>query len=114
MQPKATMTTMVKLLILFKQPPDENAFEMQYVKVLAALEKLPGIQRRQANIVRGTPEGKSPYYRILEFYFKDFDALDAALTAEAGTSAGQELMSAFSDVVELHFVDVFEDDTPVE
>lgn len=105
---------MVKLLIIFRHPQDEARFEEQYVQVLASLEKMPGIQRRQANIVRGAPGGKSPYYRILEFYFSNFEALDAALTSDAGTNAGHKLMSAFSDVAELHFVDVFEDDTPVE
>lgn len=104
---------MVKLLILFKHPQDEPTFEQHYVNNLAALEKMPGIQRRQANIVRGAPGGKSQYYRVLEFYFKDFDALDAALTSEAGTTAGRQLLSTVGNLVELHFVDVFEDDTPV-
>ena len=105
---------MVKLLILFQHPEDESSFEQHYVKNLALLEEMPGIQRRQANMVRGAPGGKSPYYRILEFYFKDFEALDAALTSEAGLIAGRQLISTVGDLVELHFVDVFEDNTPVE
>ncbi|NJL94616.1 MAG: EthD family reductase [Anaerolineae bacterium] len=99
---------MVKLTILFKHPADEAAFEEAYSANLHLLEALPGIIRRQANMVQGGPRGKSSYYRILELYFQDFAALDAALTSEAGQAAGRALMSFAGDVVELLFVDVFE------
>jgi uncharacterized protein (TIGR02118 family) len=105
---------MVKLVLLFKRPADEIQFEAQYNANLALLEKMPGILRRQANIVWGGPGGDSQIYRILEFYFDDRAALDAALTSPAGAEAGQDLMAYAGDVVELLFVDVFEDDTPIE
>lgn len=104
---------MVKLVILFKHPEDEDTFERHYARNLVLLEKMPGIVRRQANMVLGGPAGKSPYYRILEFYFEDFDALDAALTSKVGDAAGKQLMRTVGSLVELVFVDVFEDDTPV-
>ncbi len=104
---------MVKLLILFKQPHNEADFEAHYVNNLALLEQLPGIIRRQANMVLGSPTGKSTYYRMLELYFEDFDALDAALTSEAGIAAGSQLMQTVGDLVELVFVDVFEDNAPL-
>lgn len=103
---------MVKLLLLFKQPTDESTFESHYVNNLAALERMPGILRRQANMVLGSPMGKSTYYRMLEFYFNSFEDLDAALTSEAGLTAGRQLMQTVGDLVELVFVDVFEDNTP--
>lgn len=103
---------MVKLLLLFKRPTNETTFETHYVENLALLERLPGIIRRQANMVLGSPMGTSSYYRMLELYFKSFEALDAALTSEAGVAAGSHLMQTVGDLVELVFVDVFEDDTP--
>ncbi len=103
---------MVKLLLLFRKPINEFLFEADYVKNLALLERLPGIVRRQANMVLGSPMEKSPYYRMLELYFEDFEALDAALTSEAGLAAGRQLMQTVGDLVELVFVDVFEDDSP--
>ena len=103
---------MVKLVLLFKKPDDEDAFEARYNKNLALLEKMPGITRRQANVVLGSPAGTSPYYRILEFYFDDFYTLDAAITSEAGRAAGGDLMQYAGKLVELIFVDVFEDNTP--
>jgi uncharacterized protein (TIGR02118 family) len=105
---------MVKLVLLFKRPADEIQFEAKYNANLALLEKMPGILRRQANIVWGGPGGDSQIYRILEFYFDDRAALDSALTSPAGAEAGQDLMAYAADVVELLFVDVFEDDNPIE
>jgi uncharacterized protein (TIGR02118 family) len=100
---------MVKLVIMYKHPTDEDAFEQGYVKSLASLEKMPGIIRQQANIVLGNPEGRSPYYRILELYFDSYENLDSALRSEEGVAAGRLLMELAGDLVELLFVDVFED-----
>lgn len=103
---------MVKLVILYKKPSDEAAFEAGYADNLALLERLPGVLRRQANVVLGSPRGASPYYRILEFYFESFEALDAALTSKQGAEAGRDLMRYAGDLVELIFADVFEDGAP--
>ena len=105
---------MVKLVLLYKRPPDEIQFEARYNATLALLEKMPGIIRRQANIVWGGPGGEPEIYRILEFYFEDRPALDSALTSPAGAKAGKDLMAYAGDVVELLFVDVFEDNSPIE
>jgi uncharacterized protein (TIGR02118 family) len=100
---------MVKLIILYKHPIDENTFEEGYNRNLALLEKLPGIVRRQANMVTGGPTGISPYYRILELYFEDFAALDSAMTSPEGVQAGRDLVAYAGKLAELLFVDVFED-----
>lgn len=100
---------MVKLVMLFKQPADETRFETYYVKNLALLEKMPGIRRQQANVVLGNPEGRSPYYRILEFYFDSYETLDEALRSQAGITAGAAVMAAMGDLVEIIFVDVLEE-----
>ncbi|MBI5929536.1 MAG: EthD family reductase [Chloroflexi bacterium] len=104
---------MVKLVLLFKHPRDENTFEEGYVRTLPLLEKMPGILRRQANMVLGGPFGSSPYYRILEFYFDSYATLDTAMTSPQGVAAGQALMEYAGNQVELLFVDVFEDNTPL-
>jgi len=100
---------MVKLLLLFKQPADLATFEDRYADNLGLLERMPNIRRRQANMVLGGPLGRSPYYRLLEFYFDDYAALDAALTSPQGVEAGKDLMAYAGHLVELLFVDVFED-----
>lgn len=100
---------MVKLSLLFLQPTDEESFEPRYNQNLALLEKLPDLRRRQACVVLGSPSGKSPYYRMLEFYFDDFATLDAALTSIEGRAAGADLMQFAAQRVELVFSEVFEE-----
>ena len=100
---------MVKFVLLFKTPPDENAFEEGYNANLAQLEKMPGIQRRQANMILPGPGGDSTYYRALEFYFENTEALDKAMLSPEGKEAGQSLISYAGDQVELFFMDVFEE-----
>ncbi|MCC7209895.1 MAG: EthD family reductase [Anaerolineae bacterium] len=99
---------MVKLTILYRRPADLPAFELNYNQNLALLERMPGIQRRQACTVIGGPAGQSTYYRILEFYFEDLPTLDAALRSPQGQAAGRDLMT-FAPDAELVFAEVYED-----
>jgi uncharacterized protein (TIGR02118 family) len=100
---------MVKLSILFRQPADEMAFESHYNYSLALLEKLPGLRRRQACLVFGSPSGKSPFHRILELYFDDNNALDVALRSPEGQEAGATLMKYMGQSADLIFSEVFEE-----
>jgi uncharacterized protein (TIGR02118 family) len=100
---------MVKLTILFRQPSDEMTFEGQYNYNLSLMEQLPGLKRRQACMVIGSPAGKSPYYRILELYFDDNAALDQALRSPEGQTAGRDLMKFAAKEAELIFSEVFEE-----
>ena len=100
---------MIKLTILFQQPINIDDFEAHYNQNLALLEKIPGIRRRQACVVLGSPAGESPYYRILEFYFDNREALDSAMLSDAGVTAGRDLVGFAGKRVELVFADVFED-----
>jgi uncharacterized protein (TIGR02118 family) len=99
---------MVKLAILYRRPADETTFETHYNQNLALMEKLPGIQRRQACVVLGNPAGQSPFSRILELYFADYTALDQALVSPEGRAAGADLMR-FARDAELIFAEVFEE-----
>jgi uncharacterized protein (TIGR02118 family) len=99
---------MVKLSILFRQPPDEAGFEQGYNHNLALLEKMPGIRRQQACMIFGSPAGKSPFYRMLELYFDDRTALDLALRSPEGQAAGANLMQ-FARAAEVIFTDVYEE-----
>jgi uncharacterized protein (TIGR02118 family) len=99
---------MVKLTILYRQASDETTFEARYNQNLALLEQMPGIRRRQACVVFGSPAGKSPYHRLLEVYFDTAAELDAALRSAQGQTAGADLMQ-FAPNAELIFAEVFED-----
>lgn len=100
---------MVKMSVLYKKTANEQAFEERYPQHLLLMEALPGLIRRQACTVLGSPAGASPYHRIIELYFADYDALDAALRSSAGQAAGQDLVSFTGRDSEVIFAEVFEE-----
>lgn len=108
---------MVKFMITFRKPQDEANFEMAYNDLLALVERMPDIARRQVVSVLGSPVGDVPYYRILEIYFENMEKLEASLNSKAGQEAGSELGRRFpSGKYEALFAEVYEEDggqTPV-
>ncbi|HVU14879.1 MAG TPA: hypothetical protein VHD90_26575 [Phototrophicaceae bacterium] len=100
---------MVKFVILFRTPDELDNFEFAYNNFLAAVERMPDIQRRQVNMILGSPT-RERYYRVLEIYFNTYEALDAALKSEIGQKAGHELASGFEpDTFETYFAEVYEE-----
>ncbi len=100
----------VKLSILYRQPESEAEFETFYNANLALMERIPGVIRRQVNMVIGAPGGPSPYYRVLELYFADYDALDRAMRSPEGEAAGRHLISHAAGLAELFFSEVYEEE----
>jgi uncharacterized protein (TIGR02118 family) len=100
---------MVKFTILFRNAVNSERNEHVYQDFLALVERIPNVQRRQANTVLGSPFGESPYYRVLEVYFSDFETLNAALRSPAGQEAGGELQRLPPGSFEMYFADVYEE-----
>jgi uncharacterized protein (TIGR02118 family) len=108
---------MFKFMILFRKPTDLDAFENSYNDLLALVERMPHIQRRQVVHVMGSPVGETPYHRILEVYFPDRPTLEKSLLSEQGQEAGGQLNTFPTGSVEMLFADVYEEaggQTPAE
>jgi uncharacterized protein (TIGR02118 family) len=103
---------MVKLVLLFKHAAVDANFELHFRRNQALLGKMPGAIRVQENKVLGSPAGETTYQWILEVFFEDFGALDAALTSPEGVTAGKDLMAFAGDNVELLFVEAVEPAPP--
>ena len=100
---------MVKLSLVFRVPLDADAFENRYNDLLALMERLPNITRRQVVNVIGSPTGETPYHRVLEIYFEDEDTLRDALMSPAGQEAGGEIFRFPDGSFEVFFADVYEE-----
>jgi uncharacterized protein (TIGR02118 family) len=100
---------LVKFAILFRKPADPEAFEQRYTEFLALIERMPDIQRRQVNSIFGSPLGEAPYFRILEVYFNDSAAMNAALRTPAGQEAGGDLLKFGRGAFEMFFAEVYEE-----
>ncbi len=100
---------MIKLTILYREPADLEAFEAFYTANLALMERIPGVIRRQVNHIYGAPDGRPVYYRALELYFPDRDALDSGMRSEQGVQAGRHLMTHAAQLAEVFFSEVYEE-----
>jgi uncharacterized protein (TIGR02118 family) len=100
---------MFKFMLMFYQPSDLAVFEDSYQNLLALVERMPDVQRRQVIHVVGSPAGASKFYRILEVYYADQTQMNQSLLSPAGQEAGQQIQSFPSQSFELAFADVYEE-----
>lgn len=77
---------MLKVIVLYGEPSDREAFEEHYANThLPLAAKMPGVARFEAGRVLGTPDGQpAPYYRIAELWFEGQEQLQAAFDSEEG------------------------------
>ena len=87
---------MVKFIITFSMPANVDVFEKAYNDLLALVERMPNIERRQVVNVLGSPIGEAPYYRILEIYYASVEQMEASLRSSAGQETGAELGRRFT------------------
>jgi uncharacterized protein (TIGR02118 family) len=85
----------VKLLVLYTQPEDAEAFDAHYLSVHAPLvEKLPGLLRWESGKAIGpADQGEATYHRIAELYFDDMPALGAAMGGEEGKATAADFQA---------------------
>lgn len=101
---------MFKFMIMFHKPGNLAAFEKDYNLFLGLVEKMPNILRRQVVDVVGSPRDKPVYYRILEVYFENQEAMQSALRTQEGQFAGASLARFPAGSIDLLFADVFEEE----
>jgi uncharacterized protein (TIGR02118 family) len=100
---------MFKFAIMFREPDAPEDFENVYNDFLALVERMPDIQRRQVVHVMGSPQGKAPYYRMLEIYFDTQEGLQASLMSKEGQEAGNELSRFKAGSFDVQFAAVYEE-----
>lgn len=67
---------MVKLIALYNQPENKEAFDDHYQNVHTPVtKKIPGLRKMEVTKIVGAPTGESPYYLLCEMYYDDMDAL---------------------------------------
>jgi len=101
---------MHKFMMLFRQPENLDRFENTYNDLLALIERMPDVKRRQVINITGSPAGQSEYYRILEVYFEDEKQMQASLLSERGQEAGGELSKLPAGSFEMIFAEVYEEE----
>jgi len=82
----------VKLVVLYTQPDDPDAFDQHYLSAHMPLAaKIPGLQRAETGrFVAALDGGEQTYYRVAELYFPDQEALQAAFGSPEGGATAED------------------------
>ncbi len=82
----------LKLVVLYTQPDDPEAFEKEYLERHARLvEAIGGMLRWEgARVVSAADGGEQTYFRMAELYFADEAALQSALSSDAGKATAAD------------------------
>jgi uncharacterized protein (TIGR02118 family) len=105
---------MVKLIVLFRQTDIQKPdYDQGYNNFLIKVDHLPGMLRKAVSHIYAGPGGFVPYHAVVEAYFENPAALQAALTSPPGVEAGNALTAfAGADAITL-FAEVLEENYPV-
>ncbi len=84
------MTT--KLVVLYTQPADADAFDQHYAGThMPLVAALPGLQRTETGkLTAALDGGEKSFYRITELYFADQEAMGAAFGSDEGKATAAD------------------------
>lgn len=96
---------MVKLIALYRPPPDAQAFDRAYFEThLPLLRSVPGLRRTSISRFTRTVMGEG-FYLMAEMSFDDLDALKAGVRSEAMAEVGKNLEGFASGLVTLMYAE---------
>ncbi len=82
---------MIKVLILFGTPEDEEAFYTQFSAThLPLIEAVPCVERLSTTLVTGAAMGESPFALIVELEFPSEEAMQQGLNSEEGQAMARD------------------------
>lgn len=86
---------MYKLIALYDQPDDPEAFLAHYSGThMPLVHAVPGLVEAKAWRIRGNAMGgETPYFLIAEMSYPDRAAFDAAMASPENRAAGKDLMT---------------------
>lgn len=70
-----------KITFILDNPVDPAAFEADYPDLIDLARKIPGVLKMETSKVWPKEDGTpTPAYRMIDLYFPDYDAANAAVT----------------------------------
>lgn len=94
---------MYKLIALYRQPEDPEAFERHYAQIHAPIVRsIPGLARLVVNRGVAPPWGGEPaFYLIAEMHFADEATFRHAMASAENRAAGKDLRQFAGEIVTL-------------
>jgi uncharacterized protein (TIGR02118 family) len=93
---------MVRLIALYNQPDDPQAFDAHYRDVHAPIiGRYPHLREIRLTTVDGVGGRPAPFYLMAEMLFDSYEELSQALASEAGAESARDLRNFASSGVTL-------------
>lgn len=82
----------VKLIVLYTQPDDADAFDKHYLGEHGPLvDQIPGLDRWEGALFDAPADGgEQTYHRMAELYFTDAESMQAALASDEGKATARD------------------------
>jgi uncharacterized protein (TIGR02118 family) len=82
----------LKLVVLYTQPDDPDAFDRYYLEThMPLVAKIPGLLRAETGRFDAALDGgEQTYHRMAELYFADQQAVEAAFASEEGQATSAD------------------------
>jgi uncharacterized protein (TIGR02118 family) len=94
---------MVKLVAMYKTPPDIEMFEKHYFENhMPLVEKIPGLIKSEVSKLKVLPGTESDYYMMTEMYYEDMDAFNAAMASPEGKASARDLVNFAKNMVDFY------------
>lgn len=90
----------MKLIALYTQPTDVDAFEAEYANHLKLVEKIPGLQETRLTRFTRTLQGNS-YYLMAEMIFPDKETFNTAMRSGEMNATGKDANRFAADLLTL-------------
>lgn len=92
----------VNLVVMYRRPPDPEAFLEHYARVHAPLvDNFPGLMGFQHGPVRASLAGADEWFYLAVLTFADRAQLDAAMASEVGRAARRDVRSFAADLFDM-------------
>lgn len=89
----------MKLIAMYTQPADVDAFEAEYANHLKLVEKIPGLQETRLTHVSRTLMGDHGFYMMAEMIFADKDSFKAAMRSPEMAATGKDAARFAGDIL---------------
>lgn len=96
---------MFKMIAVYKQPADVNAFNDWYKGHTELVKKVPHVVEVRNNKISGGPRGASDIYMIVEVLFNNKEEFKTAMSSPENMACGKDAFSNYKDIVSVHFAE---------
>ena len=91
----------MKLVALYAQPKDVDAFEAEYANHIKLVEKVPGLQSTRLTRFSRTLSSGAGYYMVAEMIFPDKETFKAAMKSPEMAETGKDINRFAADILTL-------------